>query len=55
MLCYVSPFNHDMARPRVADGGFSLQIWRVAANVLNVLSRRADNWWFSRLGGWERG
>jgi hypothetical protein len=24
-----------MARPQVADGGEGLQIWRVAANILN--------------------
>jgi hypothetical protein len=24
-----------MARPQVADGGYALQIWRVAANILN--------------------
>jgi hypothetical protein len=24
-----------MARPRVADGGDGLQIWRVAVNILN--------------------
>jgi hypothetical protein len=27
-----------MARPQVADGGNSLQIWRVAANILNKQS-----------------
>jgi hypothetical protein len=27
--------QHGMARPRVADGGDGLQIWRVAANILN--------------------
>jgi hypothetical protein len=27
-----------MARSQVVDGGDSLQIWRVAANVLNKLS-----------------
>jgi len=32
---YVCPCHHDMARPRVADGGDGLQIWRVVANVLN--------------------
>jgi hypothetical protein len=30
MLCH-----HDMARPRVANGGGGLHIWRLAANVLN--------------------
>jgi hypothetical protein len=31
-----------MARPQVADGGDGLQIWRVAENILNKLSRKAD-------------
>jgi len=33
MLC--GPCHNGMARPRVADGGDDLQIWRVAANKLN--------------------
>jgi hypothetical protein len=42
-----------MERPRVADGGDGLQIWRVAASILNKQSRTADRggppaW---RLGG----
>jgi hypothetical protein len=28
-----------MARPQVADGGDALQVWRVAANILNKQSR----------------
>jgi hypothetical protein len=36
------PCHHGMARPQVADGGESLQIWRVAANILNNQSRTAD-------------
>jgi len=31
-----------MARPRVADGGDGLQIWRVAANKWNKQSRTAE-------------
>jgi hypothetical protein len=31
-----------MARPQVANGGDGLQIWRVAANILNKQSRTAD-------------
>jgi len=27
--------HYDMARPQVADGGEDLQIWKVAANILN--------------------
>jgi hypothetical protein len=36
------PCHHGMARPQVADGGDGLQIWRVAANILNKQSRKAD-------------
>jgi hypothetical protein len=36
-----------MARPQVADGGDGLQIWRVAANILNKQSRTADKGWSS--------
>jgi hypothetical protein len=31
-----------MARPQVADGGNTLQVWRVAANILNKQSRTPD-------------
>jgi hypothetical protein len=36
------PCLHDMARPQVVDGGDSLQIWRVAVNILNKQSWTAD-------------
>jgi hypothetical protein len=36
------PCHHGMARPQVADGGDGLQIWWVAANILNNQSREAD-------------
>jgi hypothetical protein len=29
------PCVHSMVRPQVVDGGESLQIWRVATNILN--------------------
>jgi hypothetical protein len=29
------PFHCGMAHPQVADGGDALQLWRVAANILN--------------------
>jgi hypothetical protein len=32
-----------MARPGLADGGDSLQMCRVTANILNMQSRAADN------------
>jgi hypothetical protein len=43
--------HHGMARPRVADRGDGLQIWRVAANILNKQSRTADSGWSSSLVG----
>jgi hypothetical protein len=44
------PCHHGMARPQVADGGEGLQIWRVAANILNKQSRTAERRESSRLG-----
>jgi hypothetical protein len=34
-----------MAGPQVADGEDGRKIWRVAANILNKQSRRADRGW----------
>jgi hypothetical protein len=34
--------HQGMARPQVADGRDGLQIWRVAANILNKQSRTAQ-------------
>jgi len=45
LLCH-----HGMARPRGADRGDVLHIWRIEANVLNKQSRTADNWWSSTFG-----
>jgi hypothetical protein len=39
-----------MARPQVADGGDGLQVWRVAANILNKQSRTAEKGWSSNWG-----
>jgi hypothetical protein len=44
------PCHHDIVRPQVADGREGLQIWRVAANILNKQSRAADKGWPSSLG-----
>jgi hypothetical protein len=44
------PCHHGMARPLIAVGGDGLQIWKVAANILNKQSRRADKRWSSSLG-----
>jgi hypothetical protein len=42
-----------MAHPWVAGTGDGLQIWRVAANILNKQSWTADIEWSSSLGvGW---
>jgi hypothetical protein len=41
------PCHHNMVRRQVADGGDGLQIWRVAANILNKQSRTADRGWSS--------
>jgi hypothetical protein len=43
-----------MARSQVADGGGSLQFWRVAANILNKQLRTVDKGWSSSFGV-ERG
>jgi len=32
---YVGPCHHGTARPRLADGGDGLQIWRVPMNILS--------------------
>jgi hypothetical protein len=51
-ICHVKRIHchHGMARPRVADRGDGLQIWRVTANILNKQSRTADSGWPSSLG-----
>jgi hypothetical protein len=36
------PCHHGKVRPQVADVGEGLQIWRLAANILNKQSRTAD-------------
>jgi hypothetical protein len=46
----VDPFHYGMARPRVVTGEDSLQIRKVAANILNKQSRTADKGWYSSLG-----
>jgi hypothetical protein len=47
--------HHGVARPQIADGGDGLQIWRVAANILNLQSWTADKGWSFSLGGWAWG
>jgi hypothetical protein len=36
------PCHHGMARPQVATRGDALQVWRVAANILNKQSRTIE-------------
>jgi hypothetical protein len=43
----VGPCHHSMARPQVGDG---LQIWKVAANLLNKQSWTVNKEWSSSLG-----
>jgi hypothetical protein len=45
----VGPCHNGIGRPRVVDVGDGLQIWRVAANVLDKQWRTADNGWSSSL------
>jgi hypothetical protein len=45
-----SPCHHGMARPQVEAGRDGLQIWSVAADILNNQSRTADSGWSSSLG-----
>jgi hypothetical protein len=42
--------RYDMVLPQVTDGGDGLQIWRVAANILNKQSWTDDKGWSSSLG-----
>jgi hypothetical protein len=42
--------HHATARPRIADRGDGLQIWRVATIILNKQSRTADSGWSSSFG-----
>jgi hypothetical protein len=43
------PCHHSMARPRLADGRDSLQLWSLAANILNKQPRTNDKGWSSSL------
>jgi hypothetical protein len=44
------PCYHSMACPQVADRGDGLQIWSVAANILNKQSWTVNRGWPSSLG-----
>jgi len=45
----IPTFRRCMERPQVADGSDGLQIWRVAANMLNKQSETSDKGWSSSL------
>jgi len=47
----VGPCHQCTVHSRVADGEDDLQIWRVAANILNNQPRKADNGRHSSFGG----
>jgi len=47
--------HHGMARLLVAGGGVGLQVWRVAANVLDKQSRTPEKWSCIGGGGLGRG
>jgi hypothetical protein len=44
------PCHHGMAHPLAANGGDSLHICRVAANIVNKQSQTANKRWSSSLG-----
>jgi hypothetical protein len=44
------PSHHGMSCPQVVDEGDGLQIWRIAANILNKQWHSADRVWSSSLG-----
>jgi hypothetical protein len=46
----VGPYQDGMACPQVADGGGGLQIWKVAASVLNKQLQTVGKEWSSSLG-----
>jgi len=44
MSCSVGPFAHGIAHPLVVNGEDSLQVWRVAVNMLNKQLWTANKW-----------
>jgi hypothetical protein len=39
--CYMGHYHHAMACPRVADGGYRLQIWRIKMKLSSCFFNRA--------------
>ena len=57
-FCYISHHPWVLVTtawrvPWVADGGVGLQIWKLAANILNKQLWTADQEWSSSLGVWR--
>jgi hypothetical protein len=48
-VCVCKLRLHSASRPRVADGGDGLQIWKVAGYILNKQLRTAVKGWSSNL------
>jgi len=48
----VGPCHHGMTRPRIADGGDGLSMWRVSVNILNKQLWTADKRWLPKFWGW---
>jgi hypothetical protein len=44
------PCHSGMARAQVAEEGDGLQLWRVAADILNIQSRADDKGWSCSFG-----
>jgi hypothetical protein len=49
-ICLLTSCHYCIAGPQVADGGGGLQIWRVAANILNKHLGTADKGWSYGFG-----
>jgi hypothetical protein len=48
----MGPYQHVMARPQVADGGDGVQMWKVAAIIMNKQRTDDKGWSFNlRAGG----
>jgi len=48
LILSVSLFS--ITHTRIVDGGDGLQMWWVAANIVNKQSRTADKGWYSSFG-----
>jgi hypothetical protein len=48
-VCYAASVEHGMAGPRLADGGYDLQILKVPVRISNTQSQSAGKGWSSGL------